>query len=218
MTLSMEPGGLLRQGDPSAPWTIILAHGAGAAMDSPFMNDFSDRLLSLRPDGIGVVRFEFPYMEERRRSGRRRPPNSIAQLKSSYGARIEAVSTGMTADQRLIIGGKSMGGRVASMIADEYEVSGLVCLGYPFHPPGKPDRLRTKHLETLTTPCLMCQGSRDALGDRAEVADYVLSDSIRFHWLEDGDHGFKPRKRSGHTLEGHLDLAAQAMVDFIDSL
>jgi predicted alpha/beta-hydrolase family hydrolase len=94
-------------------------------------------------------------------------------------------------------------------------VRGLVCLGYPFHPTGAPDKLRTAHLEGLRTPSLFVQGERDPFGTREEVEGYALSPAIRFEWLPDGDHSFKPRKASGHTYEGHLATAASAAVAFV---
>ena len=118
----------------------------------------------------------------------------------------------------LVIGGKSMGGRIASMVADEAGVRGLVCLGYPFHPTGRPERLRTAHLEGLTTPALFVQGTRDPFGTREDVAGYALSPAIRLHWLEDGDHSFKPRKASGYSEAEHLASAADAVAEFIRGL
>lgn len=115
----------------------------------------------------------------------------------------------------IYIGGKSMGGRMASLVADELGVAGLICLGYPFHPPGKPDKLRTAHLAGLQTPTLICQGERDTFGQRAEVAGYDLSSAINFEWLPDGDHSFKPRKRSGFTEADNLAAAAAACAAFI---
>ena len=114
-----------------------------------------------------------------------------------------------------------MGGRVASMIADELhaegKIAGLVCLGYPFHPPAKPQQLRTKHLAGLKTPALICQGTRDEFGTRDEVAGYALSDSIELLWLEDGDHDLKPRKAiSGFSAADHLKTMAQAVAGFAD--
>jgi predicted alpha/beta-hydrolase family hydrolase len=123
-----------------------------------------------------------------------------------------------TADRPLIVGGKSMGGRVASMLADSAGVDGVVCLGYPFHPPKKPDRLRTQHLETLRTPTLIIQGERDPFGNRQEVEAYPLSPAIRVRWMTDGDHGLKPRKRSGETLSGHLDRAGEWVLEFLSTL
>src|SRR5262249_24203016 len=97
--------------------------------------------------------------------------------------------------------GKSMGGRIASLIADEAVSQGLVCLGYPFHPPGRPQNLRVEHLRHLRTPALIVQGTRDSLGSREEAGGYELSPRIRIAWIDDGDHSFKPTKRSGRTLE-----------------
>jgi hypothetical protein len=109
----------------------------------------------------------------------------------------------LSADQPLFIGGKSMGGRVASLIADDVNaqgrVRGLVCLGYPFHPPGKPDVLRTAHLQCLACPALIVQGERDPFGTRDEVATYTLSNAITLEWLPDANHDFKPRAKSGVT-------------------
>ncbi len=120
--------------------------------------------------------------------------------------------------RRLTIGGKSMGGRIASMVADEAGVGGLVCLGYPFHPPDKPERLRTAHLEGLRTPTLIVQGDRDRLGSRDEIASYRLAPGTRVEFLPDGDHSFKPRVRSGHTVEGHLDRAIGLVAEFVESI
>ena len=125
---------------------------------------------------------------------------------------------------KLVIGGKSMGGRIASMIVAEMEdagtgIRGLVCLGYPFHGPGKPmnpDRLA--HLENLRTPSLICQGTRDTLGSAEDIAGYALSPAISVHWLEDGDHGFKPRKASGLTEDGNWRSAIGAIARFLGGL
>ena len=111
-----------------------------------------------------------------------------------------------------------MGGRIASMIADEVGAAGLVCLGYPFHPPGKPEKLRTTHLIDLQTEALFCQGERDTFGTRTEVNGYSLSAQIRFSWAVDGDHSFKPRKKAGRTLKENLDEAITDIADFIASL
>ncbi|HER26990.1 MAG TPA: alpha/beta fold hydrolase, partial [Rhodospirillales bacterium] len=152
---------LLFNGPANAATTIALAHGAGAPMDTPFMATFADGLAGR---GFRVVRFEFPYMAERRRGGGRRPPNPARVLFECWQAVIDRLGP-----ENLIISGKSMGGRYASMIADQAKVRGVVCLGYPFHPPGKPEKLRVEHLQTMTTPTLILQGDRDALGNRQEV-------------------------------------------------
>ena len=119
---------------------------------------------------------------------------------------------------KLVIGGKSLGGRMASMIADRAEVHGLVCLGYPFHPLGRPERLRTAHLESLRTPALILQGTRDPFGKPDEVAGYTLSPRIRVVWIEDGDHSLKPRKSSGRTEEQSLGDAIDAIAEFVSEL
>jgi predicted alpha/beta-hydrolase family hydrolase len=111
-----------------------------------------------------------------------------------------------------------LGGRMASLIADARGVAGLVCLDYPFHPPGKPDRLRTEYLQILRTPTLICQGTRDSFGKPEDVAAYALAPAIRLAWIEDGDHSFKPRRQSGRTWEQNLDQAAQTVIDFVAAL
>ncbi len=200
---------MLHDGPETAPLKIILAHGAGAPMDSPFMAAFAEGLAAR---GWRVVRFEFDYMAERRVSGKRRPPAAAAKLLDEWQA---VLTCQRVPGQKLVIGGKSMGGRMASLLADQVQADGLVCLGYPFHPPGKPDRLRTEHLARLATPALFVQGTRDALGTREEVAGYNLSPQIRFHWAEDGDHSLKPRKASGFTEAGHWQGAITAIDGFL---
>ncbi|MDM9625617.1 alpha/beta hydrolase [Rhizobium sp. S152] len=193
-------------GPEDAPTTILLAHGAGGAMDSKSMVAASEALAKA---GFRVARFEFSYMAARRISGAGTPPPRAERLIPEYLAAVsELASKG-----RLIIGGKSMGGRVASMAADELhakgEIAGLLCLGYPFHPPAKPEQLRTAHLETLKTPALICQGTRDEFGSREEVERYPLSAAIEILWLEDGDHDLKPRKAvSGFSTGDHLATMA----------
>jgi predicted alpha/beta-hydrolase family hydrolase len=177
---------------PEAPAaTVVLAHGAGAPMDSAAMSAGAEALADV---GLRVVRFEFGYMAARRTSAGRKPPPRAETLKAEYLAAIEALGT----PKPLVIGGKSMGGRVASMIADELHtagrIAGLLCLGYPFHPVGKPDQLRTAHLAGMRTPTLIVQGTRDPFGTRDEVAAYTLSKSIEILWVEDGDHDLRSRK------------------------
>jgi len=201
---------LLIDGPKDAPWTIALAHGAGAPMDSPFMSIMAQ---GLAKRGYRVARFEFPYMAARRTGGRRGAPDREPVLRETWLAVVESLGR-----ERLIIGGKSMGGRIASMVADEAGVAGLVCLGYPFHPVGKPTQLRVKHLEELKTPTLILQGERDPFGGRDDVATYKLSRAIRVHWLTDGDHSFKPRKSSGVTEAQNLETAIAEIDKFARSL
>lgn len=187
--------------------TFLFAHGAGGAMDTPFMARVA-RGIAQR--GVRVVRFEFPYMAARRTGGPRRAPDRPAVLLDSWREAVRENPGG-----RIFIGGKSMGGRIASMVADELGVSGLVCFGYPFHPPGSPSKLRTAHLAVLRTPALILQGERDPFGGREEVAAYPLSKAIRIEWLTDGDHSFKPRKGSGATNEENLEHAIDLAANFI---
>ncbi len=197
-------------GPHDAPLTIALAHGAGAPMDTPFMDAFAS---GLGKHGLRVARFEFPYMAERRNTGKKRPPNSATVLIETWAAVIDELGP-----ENLVIGGKSMGGRIASMVADDAAVKGLVCLGYPFHPSGRPEKVRTEHLLDLKTPALFLQGTRDSLGNPEDVAGYKLSGSIRLKWLEDGDHGFKPRKKSGRSEQQNWDEAIAAFATFAMSL
>ncbi|MEM9728504.1 MAG: alpha/beta family hydrolase [Myxococcota bacterium] len=201
----------LRDGPDDAAWTLVLAHGAGAPMDSPFMNTIAS-LVGSR--GVAVVRFEFDYMAKRREDGKKRGPDRGPKLAEKYRAVISSIAPA----GRLVIGGKSMGGRIASMIADDAGVAGLVCLGYPFHPPGRPERLRTAHLQSLATPALIVQGTRDRFGTPEEVRGYALSRSIEVAWMEDGDHSLKPRKKSGRTEAQNLEGAVDAIVAFVEQL
>ncbi|MGO6814331.1 alpha/beta hydrolase family protein [Rhizobium leguminosarum] len=198
----------LLQGPQDARFTILLAHGAGAPMDSASMTAAANALAGV---GFRVARFEFAYMAARRISEGRKPPPRAETLNPEY----EAAIAELGASGPLVIGGKSMGGRVASMIADDLhrrgKIAGLLCLGYPFHPPGQPEKLRTGHLTGLTTPALICQGTRDEFGTRDEVPGYDLSDTIEILWLEDGDHDLKPRKTiSGFSSADHLATMAKA--------
>lgn len=207
-----EPKFLLN-GDVPGRATLLLAHGAGAAMDTPFMNAMAEGLAAR---GLRAARFEFAYMAGRRSGGPKRPPPKIELLQEEFRTAIEALAC----SGPLFIGGKSMGGRVASLIADDLwaqeRIRGLVCLGYPFHPPNKPEQLRTAHLAGLKTPALICQGTRDPFGTQAEAASYALSDAVTFCWLSDGDHDLKPRKRvSGLTQEQHLEAAAEEIARWV---
>ena len=200
----------LVDGPARAPLTLVLAHGAGAPMDSPFMNAVA---AGIAKEGFRVLRFEFPYMHARR-EGKRKPPDRTAVLEASW---LEAIreAAGKKGAKAVVIGGKSMGGRIASMVADEAGVAGLVCLGYPFHPPGQPEKLRVAHLEQLKTPALFLQGTRDAFGNEDEVSQYSLSRKIRTLFLPDGDHSFKPRASSGRTEKQNLDEAVAAASAFL---
>src|SRR5215831_1461589 len=176
--------------------TLILAHGAGANQTSSFMLRFATQLAAR---GIDTVTFNFVYTEQRRRV-----PDRNAKLEHCYRAVIEAVLSGRFPDdagrRKLTIGGKSMGGRIASQVAaaGQEGIAGLVFLGYPLHPPGRPDKVRSKHLSGIRAPMLFVQGSRDAFGTpdelRAAMGQFEVAPD--FCVVEDGDHSFKVPKRS----------------------
>jgi predicted alpha/beta-hydrolase family hydrolase len=205
----------LFDGPQDAAVTILLGHGAGGPMDSASM-EATAKALAAR--SMRVARFEFGYMAARR-EGTRKPPPRAETLNPEYIAAVKSLGAPGT----LVIGGKSMGGRVASMVAETLHASGriagLMCLGYPFHPPGKPDQLRTKHLLDLTVPTLICQGTRDEFGTAEEVTGLELSDRIEIFWLDDGDHDLTPRKKiSGHTKAEHLASMADRVAEWTREL
>ena len=210
-----------RAGNGASP-VLMLAHGAGAAMDSSFLESMA-HLLADR--GVTIARFEFGYMAGRREGGKRKPPPKAELLQGEYLAAIDAVrSEPGVGTGPFLIGGKSMGGRVASLIAqgafDRGDIAGLVCLGYPFHPPGRPQSLRTAHLTALTCPTLIVQGERDPLGARDEVEGYGLSKAIALHWITGGDHDLVPksdpakRGSKGARQQAAWTEAADAIASF----
>jgi predicted alpha/beta-hydrolase family hydrolase len=205
--------GFLLSGPANAQTTLLLAHGAGAPMDSDWMSAMAGKLAEL---GIRTARFEFAYMAARR-SGQRKPPPRAETLLEEYRAAVGALEP----SGRLLIGGKSLGGRVASMVADELfsagRIAGLICLSYPFHPPGSPEKLRTMHLEHLGCPALICQGTRDPFGTENEVAGYPLSKSIAVRWFP-GDHDIKPRKADGLKPGDNLVAVAEAVAGWAGGL
>ena len=205
MLIAMD---MIFDGPAKADRTFVFAHGAGGAMDTPFMNVIAQGLAGHQ---IRVARFEFPYMAARREGRRKGAPDREPVLLDSWREAIAQLGGG----SKVAIGGKSLGGRMASLIADEQGVRALVCFGYPFHPPGRPDRLRTKHLSGLVTPALILQGSRDPFGTADDVAKYDLAKSIRVEWLNDGDHSFKPRASSGVTVDQNLARAVELAAAFI---
>jgi predicted alpha/beta-hydrolase family hydrolase len=203
----------LFDGPEDARVTILLAHGAGAPMDSASMNATTKALAA---EGFRVARFEFGYMASRRTPEGKKPPPKAEKVMPEFIAAVDELGP---TNGPLIIGGKSMGGRVASMVADALfgagRIAGLLCIGYPFHPPGRPQQLRTAHLLGLKTPALICQGTRDEFGDRYEVGEFGLSDAIEVFWLEDGDHDLKPRKAiSGFSTADHLKSLAAKVTEW----
>lgn len=189
---------------------FIFAHGAGADMEHNFMAAVAKGLVE---QGIRVVRFNFPYMIKRAEDGKKRPPDRAPKLLEAY----KEVITHFT-DKPIVIGGKSMGGRMASLLDDHELVAGVACLGYPFHPPGKPENYKGEHLAIIDKPTLILQGERDTFGKQEEFDEFALSDHIRVTFLPDGDHSFKPRKRSGFTEAENLTLAVECLAEFINEV
>lgn len=188
---------------------LVLAHGAGASCHSEWMTLMASLLVA---QGICVVRFNFPYMANRESTGVKRPPDRLPILLAHYQQLLVEL------DRPVIIGGKSMGGRVASVMAATSPnplLRGCVCLGYPFHPNKKPDTLRIDHWSSIECPLLVVQGTRDPMGNHQEVASYGVQDLAQWLWLDDGDHDFKPRKRSGFSLEQHMERAAIIVATFV---
>jgi hypothetical protein len=207
----------LFDGPQDARVTILLAHGAGAPMDSASMNATAKALAA---EGLRVARFEFSYMAGRRSGAGRKPPPRADKVMPEFVAAVDDLGP---TNGPLLIGGKSMGGRVASMVADTLfdagRIAGLVCLGYPFHPPGKPETLRTAHLAELRTPTMIFHGTRDEFGSPAEIATYNLSAAITVQFLEDGDHDLKPRKAlSGFSTGDHLKTIAASLDAWVKRL
>lgn len=202
---------------------VIFAHGAGANMTHEFMDEIT-KLLNGR--NINVLRFNFPYMDKRALLGKKYPPDRMPKLLDCYQQVIEYVQTQDEADSLpLFIGGKSMGSRAAASLLSKEQgldfehassIKGVFCLGYPFHPAKKPEKLRLAPLQLATKPVLIVQGERDTLGSKTEIDEYSLSDLCQCVFLEDGDHSLKPRVKSGFTYQQHLSKAAEQISLFID--
>lgn len=198
---------------------IIFAHGAGANMEHAYMENFT-RLLNAQH--INVLRFNFPYMDKRAETGKRYPPDRMPKLLDCYQ---EVISTYLalqsTKNQALplFIGGKSMGSRVAATLAGNKDIagkiSGVFCIGYPFHPAKKEDKLRLEPLQETLKPVLILQGDRDALGSKVEISGYRLSELCQCVFFEDGDHDLKPRVKSGFKHENHLLKASKTLLEFV---
>lgn len=189
---------------------FVFAHGAGAGQNSEFMQLMAE---GLAKHNINVVRFNFAYMQLAEELGKRRPPDRADKLLVHFKTVLSQIESRLP----LFVGGKSMGGRMASMLLEDSNALGCICMGYPFHPPGKPEKLRTEHLLAINKPVLILQGERDTFGKRNEIATFNLSGQVQISYLADGDHSFKPRKSSGFKLDDNLNLAMKNTVDFIKS-
>ena len=216
---------------------VIFAHGAGADKSHEFMAKVSQHLVVRN---ISVLRFNFPYMDKRLADGKKRPPDRMPKLLPCFlniinqlGEYFTNVDATKLAEIPLFIGGKSMGSRVAATITSEtlagelkediklnQEIAGTFCLGYPFYPIGKPEKTRLaplteRHKDNLI---LIVQGSRDKLGDEQAIESYNLPAQCQVTFLEDGDHDLKPRVKSGFTHAEHIQTAANAISEYIDSV
>lgn len=192
---------------------LILAHGAGAPADSPFMEQLAE---ALEQQGIACVRFEFPYMQKRREDGKKRPPDRAPVLLEAFREQIRQVRTEVGAGCRVAIGGKSMGGRMASLVASEDNVDAVVCFGYPFHPRGKLDRWRIDHLPGVTCPLLVLQGTRDPFGKPEELsARGVIEGITRLCWLDGGNHDFATLIKHPSDQSDLIREAAQLTRQFL---
>lgn len=196
---------------------LLMAHGAGSPMDSLFMEQMAGLLCER---SVEIIRFEFPYMAQRRLGGGKPPPDRQPVLLASWRQLIAALTK--TSGPPLCIGGKSMGGRMATLVvadsAQPVPINAVVCLGYPFHPQGKPQVLRTAHLMAMTTPTLIVQGTRDPMGKPEEVRGYRLPETIQLAWLDTADHDFKPLVKSGLSQADCLARAADHIAAFLIGL
>jgi len=200
---------------------IIFAHGAGADMHHEFMEQIT---YLFNKANINVLRFNFPYMDKRIELGKRYPPDRMPKLIDCYESVINNFIENDENEETLplFIGGKSMGSRVAATIAGNDNVSkiiqGVFCLGYPFHPPKKPEKLRLEPLQNTQRPVLIVQGERDTLGSLVEIMDYEVSGMCKTLFLTDGDHSLKPRVKSGFTQQQHMENAVHEIATFIQEV
>ena len=202
---------------------VLLAHGAGADMNAATLTTVADALAAAK---VPSLRFNFPY----RAAGRRAPDRPAVLEAAVREAAAELARRTKLPASRLVLGGRSMGGRICSMVAADPEAGtgadpdgsalGLVLLGYPLHPPGRPEKLRVEHFARLRVPALFVSGTRDAFGTPQELKRETkkLKGPVSFHWIETGDHGFKPLKSSGATVESVLADVARTVVEFVAGL
>ncbi len=188
----MKFNNILINGPKEAKNILLLAHGAGAPMDSMFMDAISN---GLNNNGIITLRFEFPYMQKRR-SGKNTFPDKLDVLCDFY-KKIYFNIKKINPDKNIWLGGKSMGGRVATLISRSLDIKGVVVFGYPFHPINKLDKLRIENLQLSGPPTLIIQGTRDKFGTITEVKKYKIHKNNTILWIKDGDHSYNTLKKSG---------------------
>lgn len=196
---------------------VLLAHGAGADMHAATLTTVSD---ALSAGGVPSLRFQYPY----RSAGKKAPDRPAILLGATRTAAAELARRTKLPPGRLVLGGRSMGGRYCSLVAgdadDPVACLGLVLLGYPLHAAGKPERERSDHFPHLTVPVLFVSGTRDSLAAKPALtkAARKVKGPRTFHWIESGDHGFKPLRSSGLTVDGVLADVAAAVTAWVLAL
>ena len=206
----MKFDNILINGPKEAKNILLLAHGAGAPMDSIFMNTISD---GLNNNGIITFRFEFPYMEKRR-SGKNTFPDKLDVLCDFY-KKIYFNIKKANPDKNIWLGGKSMGGRVSTLISRSLDIKGVIVFGYPFHPINKLDKLRLESLQLSGPPILIIQGTRDKFGTITEVKKYKIHKNNTIFWIKDGDHSYNTLKKSGLSSKNAIVQAYNEASIFI---
>jgi len=206
----MKFDNILINGPKEAKNILLLAHGAGAPMDSMFMNTISD---GLNNNGIITFRFEFPYMEKRR-SGKNTFPDKLDVLCDFY-KKIYFNIKKANPDKNIWLGGKSMGGRVSTLISRSLDIKGVIVFGYPFHPINKLDKLRLESLQLSGPPILIIQGTRDKFGTITEVKKYKIHKNNTIFWIKDGDHSYNTLKKSGLSSKNAIVQAYNEASIFI---
>jgi hypothetical protein len=204
-------------GKRGADRAVLLAHGAGADMHAIALTAFADALTAAK---VPVLRFNFPY-----RSARKKAPDRPAVLDAATReAAHELARRTKLPPERLVLGGRSMGGRYASLAVgaaeDPLPALGLLLLGYPLHPAGKPEKLRVEHFPRLDVPVLFVSGTRDSLAEQRALERHArkIPGPVAFHWIESADHGFRPLKASGLTMPAALEAASAVAVDWVAKL
>lgn len=196
---------------------VLLAHGAGTDLDAAPLRVVADALAAAK---IPSLRFNFPYRD----AGRNAPDRPAVLLDATRAAVAELARRTKLPVPQLVIGGRSMGGRYCSLVAgaeeDPVPVRGLLLLGYPLHAAGKPEQVRDDHFRRLTVPTLFVSGTRDSLAARPDLQRSArkVKGKVSWYWLDSADHGFKPLKSSGRTLDDTLATAAEASVAWVQQL
>jgi uncharacterized protein len=196
---------------------VLLAHGAGADMNAPALTTVADALAAA---GVPSLRFNYPY----KTAGKRAPDRPAVLDAATREAAAELATRTGLGPERLVLGGRSMGGRICSLIVsaepDAVPALGLLLLGYPLHPAGKPEKRRDEHFPRLQCPLLFLSGTRDALAPQESLvaSAAAVGGDVTFHWLETADHGFRPLKASGRTAADVLAEVAETSVTWVKAL